>query len=102
MHATSNGLIAIGAASALLGAGAPTMAAEGKQIAQSVCTTCHVLPSQEGMPVGPSFTELAKRTDYTAKGLEEILATEQHAEVVPVGQLELSALVNYLNRIDGN
>jgi len=101
MRAKIKGLVAIAAVLALLSAAATTKAAEGKEIAQSVCTTCHVLPNEQGTPVGPSFTELAGRTDYSTKRLEDILATEQHAEVVPVGQLELSALVKYLNQIDG-
>ncbi len=100
MTGKNDGLLVLAAAVGLFMTPAATVASEGKEIARSICATCHQLPNQQGTPVGPSFTELAARTHYTAEGLKQTLATDQHAEAVPVAELELSALAKYLNDID--
>lgn len=78
---------------------AQSQAEQGEEIAEQICTTCHRVPDEGGAPVGPEFSTLAERRDWTAQQLQQILNTEQHEEAVPASKLQLEAVASYLNQL---
>lgn len=79
---------------------AKSQAEQGEKIAEQICTTCHRVPDEGGAPVGPKFSKLAERGDWTAQQLQQILNTDQHEEAVPASRLQLEAVASYLDSLD--
>jgi len=59
-------------------------AADGRKLAQSACSRCHVVGPQEqkGWTNAPSFTEIANRPTTTAQSLVAVIQT-RHPKMSP-------------------
>lgn len=73
---------------------------QGEEIAEQICTTCHRVPDEDGAPVGPAFSTLAERGDWTAEQLQQVMNAEEHEEAVPASKLQLEAVASYLNQLE--